>query len=100
MATLEPINLHTKDEVYAFCKKLALSNPYDGDDIWYCGEIVLTKKGLDLIKEFIPEAFEDWDGSLFKLNISFIEALENIFADYSVEWDENKPLIPIIPPFP
>ena len=64
--------------------------------MWYQGEIVLTKKGIDLIKEYIPEVFEEWNGKKFELNIPFIKALKNIFVNYEVAWDENNPLFPII----
>ncbi|HEZ4979349.1 TPA: hypothetical protein WJH12_001284 [Neisseria meningitidis] len=97
LATLEPINFETKNDILDFCHNLAKQSPFNNDnEVWYQGEIVLTKKGIDLIKEYIPEAFEEWNGKKFELNIPFIKTLKNIFVNYEVAWDENNPLFPII----
>jgi len=96
LATLEPINFETKNDILDFCHNLAKQSPFNNDnEVWYQGEIVLTKKGIDLIKEYIPEAFEEWNGKKFELNIPFIKTLKNIFVNYEVAWDENNPLFPI-----
>jgi len=69
LAILEPVNLETEKDILGFCHKLAKQNPFGKDNgVWYWGEIILTKKGLDLIIKYIPEAFEEWNGKKFELN--------------------------------
>jgi identified by metaGeneAnnotator len=96
LAILEPVNLETEKDILGFCHKLAKQNPFGKDNgVWYWGEIILTKKGLDLIIKYIPEAFKEWNGKKFELNTPFIKTLESIFIEHGVEWDENNPLFPI-----
>ncbi|HFC5894217.1 TPA: hypothetical protein ACFMWC_001620 [Neisseria lactamica] len=46
LATLEPINFETKNDILDFCHNLAKQSPFNNDnEVWYHGEIVLTKKG-------------------------------------------------------
>lgn len=96
LAILEPIKFNTKKELSTYCHKLAIQNPFSmgNNESWYSGEIVLTKKGLDLVKQYIPYVFEYGDVP-FKLNNPFILTIESIFSDYEVPWEENNPLFPI-----
>ncbi|MBH2124609.1 hypothetical protein [Neisseria bergeri] len=96
LAILWPFTFDKKQEIFLFCQEFAKQNPFgtENNELWYSGEITLTKKGLDLVKFYIPELFECEDLP-FELNHSFILALESIFSDYEVPWEENNPLIPI-----
>lgn len=96
LAVLEPVNFETEKEIFTFCYGLSKQNPFvEMNELWYYGELVLTNKGLLLVKKYIPEAFDIWNEEEFKLNIHFIEELEAIFIDYGVKWNEVNPLFPI-----
>lgn len=98
LAVLEPVWFSSKKDIQTFCQSLARQNPLsEKNDAWYRGEVVLAKKGLDLVRTHMPQAFEEWNGRPFQLNIPFMEALAAIFADYDVAWDENNPLLPVQP---
>lgn len=74
-----------------FCYNLSITYPNGGELIWINAQMHLTEKGRTLIEYYFKD-FDNWDT---KINIYFIEKLEQIFEEFHVEWDENNPIFPI-----
>jgi hypothetical protein len=66
---------------------------YTGPDLWNATQICGTKRLLELVKAHFPPV-----GEIRRmLDPSFIEALEQVFAESGVPWSD-KPLLPITTP--
>ncbi|ATD64937.1 hypothetical protein ACFPVS_13320 [Neisseria weixii] len=106
LAIIYPETILTKSDEYSydgikdFCHTLAVNHPYDGESvIWIDSHFGLSVKGMAFLRQYHPEAFEQSPGSQPpELNASLIEALEKIFEDYGLGWDEEHPLFPVSKP--
>lgn len=81
----------TYNDLDDFCYHLSITHPDGGELIWIDAQMSLTNKGYVLM-DFYFKDFDNWDE---KINIYFIEKLEQIFEEFNVEWDENNPKFPI-----
>ncbi|MFC3873450.1 hypothetical protein [Neisseria musculi] len=95
---LTKVDEYSYDGIKDFCHTLAVNHPYDDESvIWIDSDFGLNAKGMAFLRQYHPEAFEQSPGSQSpELNVSLIEALERIFEDYGVEWDEEYPLFPVL----
>lgn len=83
----------TSDQA-SFLHSIRTLNPYDrsGEGYWHATLIWGAERLTKLIEAyFLPPGARD-----NKLNPSFIEALERLFAENGVPWSD-KPLLPIMP---
>ncbi|PKZ67746.1 hypothetical protein CYJ96_12105 [Moraxella osloensis] len=75
-----------------FCYHLSITEPNDwGCLIWIDAQMYLTNKGRALTELYL----QDFDNYNEQINVYFIEKLEEIFSDYNVPWDEDRPIFPI-----
>lgn len=88
-------SLSSPDTTYSglddFCYHLSKTNPSSDSNIWFDAQLSLTKKGQTLMSYYFKD-FTNWDK---EINIPFIDKLEEIFHNYNVPWDEDRPIFPI-----
>ena len=86
----EKLSNNTFDGLDDFCYHLSVTDPDDWSyAVWIDAQMHLTPKGRSLIEYY----FKDFDTE--EINVSFIERLEHIFAEYQVPWDEENPRFPV-----
>jgi hypothetical protein len=78
----------------SFLRAIRMINPYEdsGGFLWNGTQVYGTERLRILVDAHFAPQHEHDD----ELNVTFIEALEQIFADNGVPWSD-KPLLPIMP---